>query len=118
MAAADSAEDRERELAAMVAVAPAYLAIEVRDAAGQRMTLESAPPFARFGSTLDDDLAELGRRGAQANPGQVVTSSPVADDPEGWVRIFVTSVPGLEDGTGSVALVVDTRSFFSNLEIL
>jgi two-component system, NtrC family, sensor histidine kinase HydH len=113
----DSVADSERELRALVAVVPAYQAVEIRDGSGQVLLSVDSSGGARPTAALRQAIAAASRDAARRKPGVIVVSGRI-DGESLWMRAAAMSDPG---GIGSdrvVAFVVDTQPFFAKLNLL
>lgn len=121
--AADSDDDRARELAAIVAVSREYRQVEVWDSTGVRVS-RIAPDGIGTADVpgLDAVIASTVTEARRAAPGQVVVSRPLGGDAGRGLRVFARGGDARQEGTPEqdtiVALVVDTGPVFAKLRIL
>lgn len=113
--------EHEPELRALLQSVGKYKALAVFDAAGGqvvRLVDRRAAPAARE-SAISAALTATASEALRRAPGEVVTSSAIADDETGWLRIFGTAV-GDADGrpVGAVVVVVDVGPLFAPLRAL
>lgn len=109
---------RDRELHAIATIKRAYLAAELRDAAGTTLVRVTAADaradvLGPAGTALDETIAQ-----ASLHPGLLQTSRPLGpdDDDLAWYRVFARSSPH-NDGL-VVAFVVDMRPVLARLSLL
>ncbi|MDP2343187.1 MAG: ATP-binding protein [Deltaproteobacteria bacterium] len=107
------ANDRTRELGALLAVVRQYRAVEVYDDAGVRLVRVVEPPPSHFdvepyaAALRETALRALERRG------DVVTSPQLAADPSGWYRVF-----SMRYRSGALAILIDTQALFQHLRVV
>jgi two-component system, NtrC family, sensor histidine kinase HydH len=114
-----SADGRQLQLGAALAVVKPYLLIEVHDAAGERVLSVTGP---RAGpdfrpAAFRAAMAQTAGRAVPLAPGTLVVSPPLAGDPRGWFRILAVALPRGAAGqpTGALTVLVDIEPLFAPL---
>ena len=113
MAQGPGPEERRRSLSALLGTVDAYRVAVVYDGACERALTVTDPRWTSDPgeSAVLQSVDLTSARTCGAAPHRVETSTPIADSP--WFRAFATPIP---DGSGVVAIVVDTRPILDRLK--
>lgn len=108
----ESPRGERRELEALLAVVPSYVAIAVYDEAGRELLVASSAR-ARVGPAHRDALARTARQAAERQ--SMAISEPLGDAATAWLRAFATPFSREGRAAGALAVLVDQRTWFERL---
>lgn len=117
---ADSPSDLERELGAFVAVAREYRGVELHDATNEvQLRVSGADSKELELAYVREIIAQTSAHALADTEHRVRTSPPMVGEAGAWLRVFAAAVPRADnEPAAAIALVVDTRPFFSKLNII